>query len=63
MKNADGFHLDISQTDQGPQQDTIGIRVNVDNFDEVYELLKAKGFTNVYGDNLAITKTSKSAMM
>lgn len=63
MKNADGFYLDISQTDMGPQQDTIGIRVNVDNFDEVYEFLKSKGFRNVYGDSFAITRTSKSAMM
>ena len=63
MKNADGFHLDISQSDMGPQQDMVGIRVNVDNFSEVYEFLKAKGFRNIYGDSFAKTPSSISAMM
>jgi hypothetical protein len=62
MKNADGFYVDIAQVDGLPQDMTI-IRMNVDNFDEAYELLKSKGFTNPKGDHTVDTKTNKSCML
>ena len=45
MKNADGFHVDITQTDQ-IQSDRCSIRMNVDNYDEAFTLLKEHGFEN-----------------
>jgi hypothetical protein len=62
MKNADGFAVDIAQVDGIPQDMTL-IRMNVDNFDEAYEMLKAKGFTNPRGDATVDTRTNKSCMM
>ena len=62
MKDAGGFYVDVSQVDGIPQDMTL-IRMNVDNFDEAYEFLKGKGFTNPKGDHTVDTKTNKSAMM
>ena len=42
MKDVNGFHVDVAQADV-PRDMTI-IRMNVDNFDEAYEYLTAKGF-------------------
>ena len=51
MKDANGFYLDISQPESSPaQQDVTVIRMNVDNFDEVYQVLLSHGFRNFYGD-------------
>lgn len=44
MKNESGFALDVATAPMLPQ-DMSMIRVNVDNFDEAYELFIAKGFT------------------
>ena len=63
MKDGNGFYLDVLQTDSGPTRDTMGIRMNVDDFDEAYELLKQHGFQNVYGDETVNTSSSKAAMM
>lgn len=63
MKNADGFHLDISQVKNIPVDALTSIRMNVDNFDEAFELLTARGFKSFYGDKAADTPTSRSAVM
>ena len=63
MKDANGFYLDILQPDSDMQRDSMGIRMNVDNFDEAYELLQNHGFKNVYGDETVNTSSSKAAMM
>lgn len=64
MKDANGFYLDISQVDALPApNDLTAIRMNVDSFDEVYEMLLSRGFKNFYGEQTVGTKTSKSAMM
>ena len=63
MKNADGFKLDISQSDVQVPQDMVAIRMNVDDFDEAYDMLTARGFENFYGDKTADTPTSRSAVM
>lgn len=63
MKNEGGFYVDVSQVDGMPQDMTL-IRMNVDNFDEAYEFLKSKGFTNAKQDESTVdTKTNKSCMM
>ena len=63
MKDANGFHLDISRPDVSLTQDMVAIRMNVDCFDEAYEILKKHGFKNVYGDNVVKTEAFRSAMM
>ncbi len=64
LKDANGFNLDISQPDTLPTgQDLVAIRMNVDDFDEAYQLLVKNGFRNYYGDNTASTRTGKSAIM
>ena len=64
MKDANGFYLDISQPERFPaQQDLMAIRMNVDNFEEAYQLLLSHGFKNFYGDETVGTSSSKSAIM
>ena len=62
MKNADGFHVDITENTRVPQTMT-AIRMNVDNFDETYGLLKARGFINTLGDKIADNGSSRATMM
>ena len=63
MRDANGFYLDISQTDALPQQALLAIRMNVDDFDEACALLLAHGFKNYYEDHTVQTATARSAMM
>ena len=63
MKDANGFYVDISQTDVIPDKDLAAIRMNVDDFDEAYQLLTSRGFKSLYGRQNVTTKTSRSAMM
>ena len=64
LKDANGFNLDISQPDTLPTgHDLVAIRMNVDDFDEAYQLLVKNGFKNYYGDSTANTRTGKSAIM
>ena len=63
MKDANGFYVDISQTDVIPDKELVAIRMNVDDFDEAYQLLISRGFKNIYGSQNVTTKTSRSAMM
>ncbi|MBR1663785.1 MAG: hypothetical protein IJ696_05610 [Ruminococcus sp.] len=61
LKNPDGFQVDVANAPNTKQDITI-IRMNVDNFDEAYEFLTAKGFINKSG-NIVETASSKSCMM
>ena len=63
MKDENGFYLDISESDQLPVDCIEAIRMNVDNFDEAYEFLTDRGFTNPRGGQTVDTKTNKSCMM
>ena len=62
MKNADGFCIDIAGVASLPKDMTI-IRMNVDNFDEAYEMLISQGFTHSGGEQMVETATNKSALM
>lgn len=63
MRDENGFNLDISVNDKIPMEAMNCIRMNVDNFEEVYELLLSRGFKNIYGDHYVETPTSKSAVL
>ncbi len=49
MKDANGFYIDIVEHDQVPH-DIAEIRMNVDNFEEAYDLLTAHGFKSTRSD-------------
>ena len=63
MKNAEGFHLDISQPEMELPHDIQAIRLNVRDFEETYDLLISRGFKNFYGDERVYTPSSKSAIL
>ena len=63
MKDKNGFALDLSVPNADIPQDITSIRMNVDNFDEAYELLVSHGFKNYYGDHIVERDSSKSALM
>jgi hypothetical protein len=62
MKDANGFHIDIAGVNSMPQDRTI-IRMNVDDFNEAYDMLAAKGFTHAGGKQAVETSSNKSALM
>ena len=51
MKDANGFYVDVATAPMLPQDMPL-IRMNVDNFDEAYELLISKGFTAPSGNTV-----------
>ena len=61
MKDANGFHVDIANLPV--LQDMTLIRMNVDDFDEAYQFLTERGFTNPRGGQTVDTKSNKSCMM
>lgn len=62
MKDANGFHVDITENPRA-QQTRTAIRMNVDDFDEAYAFLTERGFKNTLGDKIAENGSSKAAMM
>ena len=62
MTDGNGNHVDIADVKNITEDKTV-IRMNVDDFEEAYDLLTEKGFWNSRGDRTIDTKTSKSAMM
>ena len=63
MKDLNGFYVDVSQPNAPLERDVTTIRMNVDDFEEAYQMLLSKGFRNYYGDRIVETRTSKSALM
>ena len=61
MKDANGFHVDITGVKQLERDMTI-IRMNVDDLDEAYNLLAAHGFKAQDG-SASLTPSSKSVLM
>lgn len=57
------FHVDIARVESLPQ-DMTTMRMNVRDFDEAYEFLKARGFKNSRGDDHTIeSKSARSCLM
>ncbi len=62
MKDNDGHIISIAKAPI--EADRTVIRMNVDNYEEAYELLQSKGFVNAYGtDKTTDTGSSKAALM
>ena len=61
MRDANGHCIDIASVPVKPLDSTI-IRMNVDDFDEAFELLTARGFVCSSGSVIE-TASSKSALM
>ena len=63
MTDANGNHVDVADVKSVPQDMTI-IRMNVDNFEEAYQVLLSHGFKNSRdNDETVNTKNNKSALM
>lgn len=65
LKDENGSYLDIikAQEELPLEHDLTAIRMNVDDYEKAYELLKAHGFENFYGDHFVDSPSAKSAMM
>ena len=61
MKDANGFHIDLTFTPD-IQQDMMIIRMNVDDLEEAYALLTSHGFQAVDGSQ-SLTPSSESVLM
>lgn len=63
MRDANGNHVDIVQQDQMPR-DLTSIRMNVNSFQEAYDLLTAHGFkSNRTDGTISQDKTAKGIGM
>ena len=57
MADANGFHVDVTRSTALREQDLTAIRMNVDDFDEAYAFLTARGFKD---PNAAVTNTGSA---
>ena len=63
MSDANGFHVDISTTSVPRERDLTAIRMNVDDFDEAYDFLVSRGFTNMQNGTVTNTGSAKACML
>ena len=63
MTDANGFHVDVSRSSAPREQDLTCIRMNVDDFDEAYEFLTARGFTNPQSKAVTDTGSAKACIL
>ena len=62
MKHPEGYHVDVADRPDA-ERDITYIRMNVDNFDEAYDLFMAHGFTNPRGNGTIEAKSAKAATL
>ena len=63
MKDANGFHVDIARVESLPK-DMTTMRMNVSDYEEAYEFLKARGFKNARGEDHTVeSAAAKSCLM
>lgn len=62
LKDENGNHIDVANP-EGLPQDTMAIRMNVDNFAEAYDILEKHGFKNTRKDRVVVAETARSATM
>lgn len=63
MKHPNGYHVDVVGTSENISRDKTLIRMNVDDFEEVYNILLTRGYKNVHGDRIDGTCSSTFATM
>ena len=63
MTDANGFHVDVATSTAPRDRDVTAIRMNVDDFDEAYDFLIARGFKNVQGGTVTNTGSAKACML
>lgn len=63
MKHENGYHVDVAQALSDLPRDMTYIRMNVDDFEEAYNILVKHGFKNTRGDGTVDTKSAKAATM
>ena len=62
MKDANGFYVDVARVESLPK-DMTTMRMNVRDFEEAYEFLKARGFVNPRGDHIVVSPSAKSCLL
>ncbi len=63
LTDANGFHVDVARV-ESMTQDMTTMRMNVRDFDEAYEFLKAHGFRNARSDDHTVeSKSARSCLM
>ncbi len=62
LKSPDGYRVNIANVETMPR-DMVAIRMNVDNFDEAYDMLISMGFINTQGDKVTDTGSSRATLM
>lgn len=63
MRHENGYHVDILAPDRVFPQDMTAIRINVDDFDEAFELFTAHGFEIAPGDSIVELGFAKTVIM
>ena len=63
LQNEEGFRVNIVESKTLPRESLTGIRMNVDNFDEAYELLTSRGFVKAPGCDIVDTGSAKALLM
>ena len=63
MADANGFKVDVSQSTAPRERDLTCIRMNVDDFDEAYEFLTARGFSNAQSGTVTNTGSAKACIL
>lgn len=63
MKHEAGYHVDVVSSAREIERDEMQIRMNVDDFEEAYNILTARGYKNTRGDDTIDTKSAKAATM
>lgn len=62
MKDENGNRINIASSKVVPR-DLTTININVDDFDEAYDLLISKGFVNTRGDKVTETDSARSTLL
>ena len=62
MKDENGNRINIASSKVIPR-DLTAININVDDFDEAYNLLLSMGFVNSRGDKITETESARSTML
>ena len=63
MVDANDFHVDITSTSVARDRDAISIRINVDNYEEAYDMLIARGFTDTLAGRTTNTGSAKATAL